>query len=200
MTTEFKLPLISEGVEAADIAAVHVHEGDVIQAGQIVFEVETEKAVAEIPAPQAGRVEKILVKQGQTVKIGQPLLTIDESAAQSASAPGTTAPPAAKTAAPATETKTATALRLLRQLPRLRNSLWRSLRRRKPPLRRRPLLPRQSRLRQSYLLQKLHPDVARLPTTDTTRRRFRPGPRRGVWRASWASTCTESRERDPADA
>src|SRR3984893_7329566 len=109
MTTEFKLPLISEGVEAADIAAVHVHEGDVIQAGQIVFEVETEKAVAEIPAPQAGRVEKILVKQGQTVKIGQPLLTIDESAAQSAGAPGTTASPAAKTAAPATETKTATA-------------------------------------------------------------------------------------------
>jgi pyruvate dehydrogenase E2 component (dihydrolipoamide acetyltransferase) len=109
MTTEFKLPLISEGVEAADIAAVHVHEGDVIQAGQIVFEVETEKAVAEIPAPQAGRVEKILVKQGQTVKIGQPLLTIDESAAQSAKAPGATAPPAAKTAASAPETKTATA-------------------------------------------------------------------------------------------
>jgi pyruvate dehydrogenase E2 component (dihydrolipoamide acetyltransferase) len=110
MTTEFKLPLISEGVEAADIAAVHVHEGDVIQAGQIVLEVETEKAVAEIPAPQAGRVEKILVKQGQTVKIGQPLLMIDESAAQSASAPGTTAPPAAKSAAPAPEKKeTATA-------------------------------------------------------------------------------------------
>ena len=81
MTTEFKLPLISEGVESADIAAVHVHEGDMIQAGQIVLEVETEKAVAEIPAPQAGRVEKILVKQGQTVKIGQPLLMINESAA-----------------------------------------------------------------------------------------------------------------------
>lgn len=110
MTTEFKLPLISEGVEAADIAAVHVHEGDVITAGQIVLEVETEKAVAEIPAPQAGRVEKILVKQGQTVKIGQPLLTIDELAAPPANAPGTTAPPAAKTAAPAPEKKeTATA-------------------------------------------------------------------------------------------
>src|SRR5580704_1136097 len=93
MTTEFKLPLISEGVEAADIAAVHVHEGDVIQAGQIVLEVETEKAVAEIPAPQAGRIEKILVKQGQTVKIGQPLLMIDESAAPATgAATGTSAP------------------------------------------------------------------------------------------------------------
>src|ERR1700722_7314641 len=99
MTTEFKLPLISEGVESADIAAVHVHEGDMIQAGQIVLEVETEKAVAEIPAPQAGRVEKILVKQGQTVKIGQPLLMINESAAgDGGSAP---AQPAAKGAAPA---------------------------------------------------------------------------------------------------
>jgi pyruvate dehydrogenase E2 component (dihydrolipoamide acetyltransferase) len=100
MTTEFKLPLISEGVESADIAAVHVHEGDMIQAGQIVLEVETEKAVAEIPSPQAGRVEKILVKQGQTVKIGQPLLTINESATagDGGSAP---AQPAAKSAAPA---------------------------------------------------------------------------------------------------
>ncbi|HXY35428.1 MAG TPA: 2-oxo acid dehydrogenase subunit E2 [Planctomycetaceae bacterium] len=95
MTTEFKLPLISEGVEAADIAAVHVHEGDVIQAGQIVLEVETEKAVAEIPSPQAGRVEKILVKPGQTVKIGQPLLTIDEAGA--GPAPNQ---PAAKSQAP----------------------------------------------------------------------------------------------------
>jgi pyruvate dehydrogenase E2 component (dihydrolipoamide acetyltransferase) len=102
MSTEFKLPLISEGVEAADIAAVHVHEGDVIQAGQIVLEVETEKAVAEIPAPQAGRIEKILVKQGQTVKIGQPLLMIDESAAPSPGTTATSAPPSAKstTAAP----------------------------------------------------------------------------------------------------
>ncbi len=92
MSTEFKLPLISEGVEAADIAAVHVHEGDVIQAGQIVLEVETEKAVAEIPAPSAGRVEKILVKQGQTVKIGQLLLTIDESAAKSSASSASPAP------------------------------------------------------------------------------------------------------------
>jgi pyruvate dehydrogenase E2 component (dihydrolipoamide acetyltransferase) len=101
MTTEFKLPLISEGVESADIAAVHVHEGDMIQAGQIVLEVETEKAVAEIPAPQSGRVAKVLVKQGQTVKIGQPLLAIDESAAPSGGATGAVAAPAAKSAAPA---------------------------------------------------------------------------------------------------
>jgi pyruvate dehydrogenase E2 component (dihydrolipoamide acetyltransferase) len=94
MTVEFKLPLISEGVEAADIAAVHVHEGEAVNAGQILFEVETEKAVAEIPSPQAGRIGKILVKQGQTVKIGELLLTIDDagSAGGAAKAPAAAAP------------------------------------------------------------------------------------------------------------
>jgi pyruvate dehydrogenase E2 component (dihydrolipoamide acetyltransferase) len=100
MSTEFKLPLISEGVEAADIAVVHVHEGDVVQVGQIVLEVETEKAVAEIPSPQAGRIEKILVKPGQTVKLGQSLLTIDESGAASGAAGEAPAQPAAKPATP----------------------------------------------------------------------------------------------------
>ena len=100
MTVEFKLPLISEGVESADIAAVHVHEGDMVEAGQIVLEVETEKAVAEIPSPQAGRIAKVLVKQGQTVKIGEPLLTIDES--------GATGGDVKKPAAAASATKTAT--------------------------------------------------------------------------------------------
>jgi pyruvate dehydrogenase E2 component (dihydrolipoamide acetyltransferase) len=110
MTVEFKLPLISEGVEAADIAAVHVHEGDVVEAGQIVLEVETEKAVAEIPAPQAGRISKILVKPGQTVKIGEHLLTIDDTGAASgegksqagaATAAKTPAPPKSASPAPA---------------------------------------------------------------------------------------------------
>ncbi len=101
MTVEFKLPLISEGVEAADIAAVHVHEGDMVEAGQIVLEVETEKAVAEIPSPQSGRISKVLVKPGQTVKIGEHLLTIEESG--SLAGEGKTqaaAAPAAKTSAP----------------------------------------------------------------------------------------------------
>jgi pyruvate dehydrogenase E2 component (dihydrolipoamide acetyltransferase) len=124
MTVEFKLPLISEGVEAADIAAVHVHEGDVVEAGQIVLEVETEKAVAEIPAPQSGRIGRILVKQGQTVKIGELLLTIDEAgpsatqgtaasaAAADPPAPATSQrsaspPPAAKPASPQPRTEAA---------------------------------------------------------------------------------------------
>jgi pyruvate dehydrogenase E2 component (dihydrolipoamide acetyltransferase) len=106
MTVEFKLPLISEGVEAADIAAVHVHEGDMVEAGQIVLEVETEKAVAEIPSPQAGRISKILVKPGQTVKIGELLLTIDESGA--AGGEGKSSAAAAPAAKASTPSKSAT--------------------------------------------------------------------------------------------
>jgi pyruvate dehydrogenase E2 component (dihydrolipoamide acetyltransferase) len=76
MTIEFKLPEVSEGVTSADIAEIHVAEGDVIEAGQIVLEVETEKAVADIPCPHAGKVTKILVKKGDSVPVGAPLLIL----------------------------------------------------------------------------------------------------------------------------
>lgn len=87
MSIEFKLPEVSEGVESADIAEVLVSEGDVITAGQTVMEVETEKAVAEIDCPHAGKIEKIHVQAGDTVAIGSVLLTIDaDGAASDASA------------------------------------------------------------------------------------------------------------------
>lgn len=79
MAIDFKLPEVSEGVESADIAEVHVSEGDVITANQVVAEVETEKALAEIECPHAGRVAKVHVQAGDTVQIGAVLLTIEES-------------------------------------------------------------------------------------------------------------------------
>ncbi len=79
MSIEFKLPEISDGVEAADIAEVLIAEGDSVESGQIVFEVETEKAVVEIECPHAGRVGKVHVAQGDTIPIGAPLLTIEDS-------------------------------------------------------------------------------------------------------------------------
>ena len=78
MAIEFKLPEVSEGVESADIAEIHVSEGDVIKANQVVAEVETEKAVAEIECPHAGKVVKVHVKAGESVKIGATILTIEE--------------------------------------------------------------------------------------------------------------------------
>jgi pyruvate dehydrogenase E2 component (dihydrolipoamide acetyltransferase) len=86
MSIEFKLPELAENVDSADIVNILVQEGEVIAANDGVFEMETDKAVAEIPCPYAGKVTKIHVKKGQTVKVGQTLLTI-EAEVEAATAP-----------------------------------------------------------------------------------------------------------------
>jgi pyruvate dehydrogenase E2 component (dihydrolipoyllysine-residue acetyltransferase) len=101
MAIEFKLPEVSDGVTSVDISTIHVKPGDVVTKDQVVMELETEKAVVELPCPQAGRIAKVHVTPGQTVEIGSTLLTIEAgNGAATASAPATRAP-AAKTAAPA---------------------------------------------------------------------------------------------------
>lgn len=79
MAIEFKLPEVSEGVTTADVSDILVAEGDVIEAGQVVLEVETEKAVAPVECPHAGRVSKIHVSTGDSIPIGATLLTIEAS-------------------------------------------------------------------------------------------------------------------------
>ncbi|MDZ4817467.1 MAG: 2-oxo acid dehydrogenase subunit E2 [Planctomycetota bacterium] len=95
MATEFKLPNLGENIESGDIVNVLVKEGDVIKANQRVVEIETDKAVIEVPSTQAGKVTKVHVKQGETIKIGSTLLTLEAAGADSA------AKPAAKSAAAA---------------------------------------------------------------------------------------------------
>ena len=80
MTIEFKLPDVAEGVETVDVVEVLVAEKDVIEVGQPVCEVETEKAVTEIECSYAGTVSKIHVVAGDTIAIGQLLLTIEGTA------------------------------------------------------------------------------------------------------------------------
>lgn len=79
MAIEFKLPEVSEGVKTADVSDILVSEGDTIEAGQVVMEVETEKAVAPVECSHAGRIAKIHVAPGDTVEIGATLLTIETS-------------------------------------------------------------------------------------------------------------------------
>ncbi|MFO0919348.1 MAG: 2-oxo acid dehydrogenase subunit E2 [Planctomycetaceae bacterium] len=106
MPTEFKLPQLAEGVESADVADILIAEGDTITAGQIIMELETDKAVMELPCPHAGKVTKLLVKTGDTVKPGQPILTLEAAGAPAevngakAAAPAA-AKPAAASSAPA---------------------------------------------------------------------------------------------------
>ncbi len=110
MNIDFKLPELGENVESGDIVNILVREGDVIAANDGVLEMETDKAVVEIPCPYGGKVAKIHVKKGQTVKVGQTLLTIQsEAETPAASPPPKPAQPAVapqKTAKPLPEATT----------------------------------------------------------------------------------------------
>ncbi|MEX1231532.1 MAG: 2-oxo acid dehydrogenase subunit E2 [Planctomycetaceae bacterium] len=86
MAIQFKLPEISEGVTSADVAEITVAVGDVIEADHVVLEVETEKAVVEIRCPHAGKITEILVEQGQSIPIGQPVLNIEPAGDEAESA------------------------------------------------------------------------------------------------------------------
>jgi pyruvate dehydrogenase E2 component (dihydrolipoamide acetyltransferase) len=79
MSIEFQLPAVGENIEKADIGGIKVAVGDVIAADQVVMEIETDKAVFELPCPHAGRIEKIHVQSGQSVPVGALLLTIEQA-------------------------------------------------------------------------------------------------------------------------
>src|SRR5512145_1613042 len=78
MTRAFRLPDLGEGLTEAEIVKVLVREGDVVREDAPLLEVETDKAQVEIPSPLGGRVEKIHVEAGQTVKVGDVLVTFSE--------------------------------------------------------------------------------------------------------------------------
>ena len=80
MARQFLLPDLGEGLTEAEIVAVLVREGDVIQEDAPLLEVETDKAQVEIPSPLGGRVEKIHVAPGQTVQVGAVLVTFADAA------------------------------------------------------------------------------------------------------------------------
>ena len=71
----FKLPDLGEGLQEAELIAWHVAEGDHVVADQPLLSVETDKAVVEIPSPQAGRIEKLFGAPGDIIQIGAPLVT-----------------------------------------------------------------------------------------------------------------------------
>jgi len=96
---DVKLPDLGENIESADVVSVLVKEGDVIKREQDVIEIETEKAVMAVPSDGAGKVTKIHVAGGQTIKPGQVILSLEASAAGAAE-PAKSAAPAKESAAP----------------------------------------------------------------------------------------------------
>lgn len=95
--TEFKLPELGENVHQGDLVRLMISPGATVAEGQPVIELETDKAVVEVPSSVSGTVKDVLVKQGEKVKVGQVVFTIENGAggkradAKPASAPGASA-------------------------------------------------------------------------------------------------------------
>jgi pyruvate dehydrogenase E2 component (dihydrolipoamide acetyltransferase) len=77
MVREFKLPDVGEGLTEAEIVSWLVEVGDAVSEDQPVAEVETDKAVVEVPAPVNGTVREILAEEGEMVPVGEVIITFD---------------------------------------------------------------------------------------------------------------------------
>ncbi|MFD3005338.1 2-oxo acid dehydrogenase subunit E2 [Thermus tengchongensis] len=84
---ELKLPELGDNVSAATVVGVLVKEGDRVAPGDPLLELETDKAVMEVPAEAGGVVRRVLVKVGDEVRPGQPFLELAEEAGEEAQAP-----------------------------------------------------------------------------------------------------------------
>ncbi len=105
---ELKLPVLGENITQGTVTKVLVKAGDTIAKGQNILEMETDKAVLEVPASEAGVVMSVLIKAGDTVKVGGPILVLGGAGAAKAAAPAPVAAApaaAAPTAAPAAASK-----------------------------------------------------------------------------------------------
>ena len=73
---------MGEGLTEADIVSWRVKPGDTVTVNQIIVDIETAKAVVELPSPYAGVVAALLVPEGQTVDVGTPIIAVDVPGAQ----------------------------------------------------------------------------------------------------------------------
>lgn len=78
MPFDFTLPDLGEGITEGEIRKWVVKEGDSIEEHQTVLEIETDKAVVEVPSPKKGRVIKTNKEEGEIAKVGEVLMTIAE--------------------------------------------------------------------------------------------------------------------------
>ena len=85
MPTDFMLPELGENITAGDVVRVLVSPGDTIKKDQPLLELETDKATIEVPSTVSGTVKDVKVKQGEKIKVGQVVLTVDEAGGEPAS-------------------------------------------------------------------------------------------------------------------
>jgi pyruvate dehydrogenase E2 component (dihydrolipoamide acetyltransferase) len=95
--TEFKLPELGENVHQGDLVRLMIAPGATVAEGQAVMELETDKAVVEVPSSVSGTIKDVLVKQGEKIKVGQVIFTVENGAGgkrAEAKSSTATAPPA----------------------------------------------------------------------------------------------------------
>src|SRR5216684_4441922 len=99
---EFKLPALGENIEQGDLVRLMVAPGATVSEGQSVMELETDKAVVEVPSSVTGTVQEIRVKEGDKIKVGQVIFTVDNGAGSKAApeSAAKAAPPKQETVAP----------------------------------------------------------------------------------------------------
>jgi pyruvate dehydrogenase E2 component (dihydrolipoamide acetyltransferase) len=78
--TEFKLPELGENIDQGDLVRLMVSPGAAVQEGQPVMELETDKAVIEVPSSVSGVIQEIRVKEGDKLKVGQVIFTVENGA------------------------------------------------------------------------------------------------------------------------
>ena len=86
------LPELAEGVESGTVVSILVKEGDTVEEGQSLIELETDKATVPVPAPRAGKVGKISAEEGKELKVGDAILEMDGEGAGAPEAPRAEAP------------------------------------------------------------------------------------------------------------
>src|SRR5208337_535051 len=79
---EFKLPELGENIEQGDLVRLMVAPGAKVSEGQSVMELETDKAVVEVPSSVSGTVQDIRVKEGDKIKVGQVIFTVNGAEAK----------------------------------------------------------------------------------------------------------------------
>jgi pyruvate dehydrogenase E2 component (dihydrolipoamide acetyltransferase) len=97
MTATFLLPDLGEGIHEAEILAIAVSVGQKVHEGDIILEIETDKAAVEIPSPYTGEIAEILIQVGDLARVGEPLIHFHTESAE---------PGVERSAEPATEVPT----------------------------------------------------------------------------------------------
>ncbi len=76
MAVEFRFPDVGSGISEGDVVKIHTKVGDTVKEDQVLFDIETAKAVVEMPSPASGSVLAVNVSVGQTIKVGDVIAVI----------------------------------------------------------------------------------------------------------------------------